>query len=197
MTPHDGRDKELEVLVALDRDLCALSYMPPMSIPDLIAYVARLECLNQQRRAAFKGYFYVPLVDQPARVIDPDHVMHSMMTKVVWGQDTLDADACVISLECLTAGANALSPPGKVLNRILARGGDKHPHACSLLLAIHPRLQKPLRALGHVQDATVLEAVGRCWRAWKERLFMSYRLEYLWELSLVIHRVVGSTVRRA
>jgi len=196
LTPHDGRDNELEFFVALDRDLLAPPYMPPISIPDLIAYVARLECLNQQRRAAFKGYYYVPLVDQPARVIDPDHVMHSMMTKVVWGQDPLDAGACVISLERLTADASALNPPDEVLNRILARGGDKHPHACSLLLAIHPRLQKSLRALGHVQDATVLEAVGRCWRAWKERLFMSYRLEYLWELSLVIHRVVGSTVRR-
>jgi len=161
LTPHDDRDKKFEVLVALDRDLFAPPFMPPMSI-DLIAYVARLECLNQQRRAASKGYYYQPIADQQAQVIDPDHVMHSMMTKVVWGQDTLDADACVISLECLTAVANALNPPDEVLNRVLARGGDKHSHACSLLLAIHPRLQKYLRALGHERDATVLEAVGRC-----------------------------------
>jgi len=57
LTPHDGRDKELEVLVALDRGLSALQYMPPMSIPDLIAYVARLKCLNQQRREASKGHY--------------------------------------------------------------------------------------------------------------------------------------------
>jgi len=43
--------------VALDRGLSALQYMPPMSIPDLIAYVARLKCLNQQRRAASKGHY--------------------------------------------------------------------------------------------------------------------------------------------
>ena len=48
LTPHDGRNKELEVLVTLDRDLLAPPYMPPISIPDLIAYVARLDCVNQQ-----------------------------------------------------------------------------------------------------------------------------------------------------
>ena len=90
----------------------------------------------------------MPLVDQPAQVIDPDHVMHNMETKVVWGQDTLAADACVIGLEHLSAGANALSPLDEVLNRILARGGDKHLHACSLLLTIHPRLQNSLRPSG-------------------------------------------------
>ena len=169
LTPHDGRDKELEVLVALDRDILSPPYMPPISIPDLIAYVARLECLNQQRHAASNGYFYMHLVGKPAQVTDSDHVMHNMMTKVVWGQDPLDAGACIISLERLTAGANALSPPDEVLNRILARGGAKHSHASSLLLTIHPRLKKPHRALGHEWDATVLEAVGRCWRAWKER----------------------------
>ena len=187
-------DEELEGLIKLG-DTLALpaSYKPPVSLPDLTSYVVSLEVLNQQRTAAAAGLYYAPLEGNPFQIIDPDHVHHNFMTKVIHGQGGVDLGSCAVSIVHLIAAANALVPRDEVLDRILAGGSDKHSHACSLLVTIHPELRASLRTLGHDQDAVILEAIGLCWRAWKERgLTMAIRLEYLSRLQLVVYRIFGA-----
>ena len=196
LTPQDGCDKQLEHLIKLGR-MFALpaSYKPPVSLPDLTSYVVGLEVANLQRSAAAAGHYYAPPEGEPLSIIDPDHVLHNWMTKVIHGQGRTDPKSCAVSIVHLIAAAEAVQPQDETIGvviRVLKGGGDKHSHACSLLVAIHPGLQKSLVDLGHDQDAAVLEAVGLAWRAWKQRgLAMAIRLDYLSRLRLVIYRIIG------
>jgi len=198
LTPQDaaffsGRDKEIERLIELGHDLRVVTWVPPVTIHELSAYVARLVLRNKQRAPARRGLYYTPPdPSRPMQNVDPDHVLHNNLTKIIWGQKEVNPNFCAISCKNLIAAAKALDPPDEVLDRILHQGSDKHSHACSLLVTIHPRLLKSLKALGYERDATVLEAVGHCWRAWKERgLTMTTRLLFLSELRFVVYRMMG------
>jgi hypothetical protein len=186
-------DMELEPLVMLAATLSLpSSYHAPVGLADFKVYVESLEVGNRQREAAALGLYYRPLKGQPSQVTDPDHNFHNWMTKIIWGQDGGDPKSFAVSIEHLLAAAKALKTRDEVCEKVLTRSSDKHAHACSLYVTIHAELIASLRTLGHDQDATVLEAVGQGWRAWKQRgLTMHTRLGYLSHLRLVIYRLIG------
>jgi hypothetical protein len=187
-------EKNLERLVDLEEALRQLpSWKPEMTVASLRHHAANAEFSFLQQDVLREGFVNPrPKEGEAFYFYDVYHLLHNMVIGIIFGNE--NENRGVLDIEKIRAAAVAVGCP--ILISIVYQKVDKHSHMATHFFLTNEALIAQLRQAGHLQDAVILETLGRAAIAWlrpgKTEL---WRTNALLACNLLILRLFGRAMR--
>ena len=188
------QEKKLQRLVELEEAQQQLpSWKPEMTLASLRHHTANAEFAVLQQAVLQEGFVNPrPKEGGSFCFYDVYHLLHNMVIGIIFGNETGPRE--VLDIGKIRAAAIAVGCP--LLVSIVHQKVDKHSHMATHFFLTNKELTAQLRKDGHLQDAVILETLGRAAIAWlRPGKTERWRTNALHVCNLLIHRLSGRAMR--